>query len=62
MNKRTKDGIIAALVFAIVAILFGYFIYGRIEWSTVIGLTIGGFISWYFIFPNIEKLGRRDKS
>lgn len=62
MNKRTIDGLIAAIVFAIFAILFGYFIYGEIEWPIVIGLTIGGFISWYFIFPIIEKRGRRGKS
>ncbi|WP_345240633.1 hypothetical protein [Pontibacillus salipaludis] len=60
MSKRTKDGIISALVFAVVAILFGYFIYGEIKWSAVIGLMIGGFISWYFIIPKVNKLGRRE--
>ncbi|MBN8234053.1 hypothetical protein JF544_02295 [Halobacillus kuroshimensis] len=62
MSKRTRNGIIAALVFAIISILFGYFIYGEIEWSIVIGLIIGGFVSWYFIFPKIEKLGRKGQS
>ncbi|MCA1020576.1 hypothetical protein [Halobacillus litoralis] len=62
MKKGTKDGLLAAFVFAIFSILFGYFIYGEIEWPIVIGLTIGGFISWYFIFPIIEKRGRREKS
>ncbi|MYL70588.1 hypothetical protein GLW00_06995 [Halobacillus litoralis] len=61
MSKRTKDGMISAIVFAVVAILFGYFIYGEIIWSTVIGLMIGGFISWYFIIPKINKMGRKDK-
>ncbi|WP_394218854.1 hypothetical protein [Halobacillus trueperi] len=62
MSKRTKDGMISALVFAFVAILSVYFIYGEVKWSTVIGLWIGGFISWCFIIPKINKLRRRDKS
>ncbi|MCA1023673.1 hypothetical protein [Halobacillus litoralis] len=61
MSKRTKDGIISALVFAFVAILSVYFIYGEIKWPTIIGLIIGGLISWYFIIPKINKLRRRDK-
>ncbi|MBF0705994.1 MULTISPECIES: hypothetical protein [Bacillales] len=61
MNKRIKEGIISALVFAVVAILFGYFIYGEIKWTVVIGLMIGGFISWYFIIPKISKQGDGEK-
>ncbi len=56
MSKRTKDRIISALGYAVVAILFGYFIFGEIKWPLVLGLTIGG-----FTFPVTGKFGRRDK-
>ncbi|MFQ3543842.1 hypothetical protein Q7A53_07130 [Halobacillus rhizosphaerae] len=57
MNKRTKDRLISALTYAVPAILFGYFIFGEIEWALVLGLTIGG-----FTLPITGKFGRRDKS
>jgi len=61
MDKRIKEGIISAIVFAAVAILFGYFINGEIKWSVVVGLMIGGFISWFFIIPKISKQGDGEK-
>ena len=57
MNKRTKDRITSALAYAVTSILFGYFIYGEVKWSLVLGLTIGG-----FILPITGKLGRKDKT
>ncbi|MGR9049645.1 hypothetical protein ACQ4XT_13550 [Halobacillus faecis] len=55
MNDQMKNGLLSAIAFAIMAILFGYFFYGEIDWQNVIGLSIGGFISWYFIIPKISK-------
>lgn len=57
MNKRIKDRIISALVYAVAAFLFGYFIFDEINWSLVLGLTLGG-----FTFPITGKFGSKDKS
>ncbi|MCE7792183.1 hypothetical protein K8O68_07060 [Salipaludibacillus sp. CUR1] len=55
MSERLRDGLISAATFAITAILVGYFLFGEIRWQNVIGLSIGGFISWYYIVPRIHK-------
>ncbi|WP_169516202.1 MULTISPECIES: hypothetical protein [Halobacillus] len=57
MNKRIKDRIISALAYAVAAILFGYFIFGEMNWSLVLGLTLGG-----FTFPITGKFGRSNTS
>ncbi|WP_377890256.1 hypothetical protein [Alkalihalobacillus sp. R86527] len=61
MNERMKNGIISAITFAGIALLIGYFIYGEIKWQYVIGLSIGGFLSWYFIIPKLSKQRARKK-
>ncbi|WP_446854135.1 hypothetical protein [Halobacillus faecis] len=61
MSKRMKDRMISTLVFAFVAILSVYVIYGEIKWPIIIGLMTGALISWYFIIPKLNKLRRRDK-
>ena len=55
MAQRLKNALTAAAVFAVTSVLFGYFIYGEVRWQTVIGLTLGGFLSWYFIIPRMNK-------
>ncbi|WP_054636098.1 hypothetical protein [Thalassobacillus sp. C254] len=55
MSENFKNGLISAAMFAGIAILFGYFVYEEIRWGYVIGLSIGGFISWCFIIPWMNK-------
>ncbi|WP_077622649.1 hypothetical protein [Sediminibacillus massiliensis] len=61
MSKRLKNSIISSLTFGVTAILFGSLIYGEIKWQTVIGLSLGGFLSWYFLIPkmNREKIEKK---
>ncbi|AKG04465.1 hypothetical protein AAV35_006470 [Salimicrobium jeotgali] len=60
MSARLKNGLLSAMVFAVISMSFSYFVEGEIRWNNVIGLAIGGFVSWYFIIPRINKK-RADK-
>ena len=55
MSQRLKNGLISALMFAITAVLFGFFAYGEVRWQAVIGLSLGGFIAWFFLIPRMNK-------
>ena len=54
MSQRLKNGLISVLML-ITAVLFGFFVYGEVKWQTVIGLSLGGFIAWFFIIPRMNK-------
>ncbi|REJ11002.1 hypothetical protein [Halobacillus trueperi] len=56
MWRRLQWGLITALGYIIVSLMFGYFVVGEINWSLMIGLTVGGFFSGFtYLNPPPQK-------
>ncbi|MFK8794870.1 hypothetical protein [Planococcus plakortidis] len=55
MNKRVKNTIIGTIMYGVIAYIVTYILDGEPVWNLVIGMAIGGFLSYGFIIPYMEK-------
>ncbi|MBM0066749.1 hypothetical protein [Alkalicoccobacillus gibsonii] len=60
MSRRLKRALQYSLMFAVMMTIVGFVLGGEFYWQGVIGSTLGGFISGYFIYPYFER--KKDKA